>query len=416
MPPKFNFRTSSNFRVTPKNMASIFLFVLGISYLLFHFTKSLNLSATDFDALWMGGKFWIEGKNPYDDTYAHYIQSYFANQYARDFIYPFNWSMPARMLATLDIETATLFWRLTNFTVLFASMVMLGLTIRKLQQPVSLRHLFATVGVICLMQGTPVVFTLGQSSIIILGGVSLILYGVATGTSIWLTLGLVIVLLKPQIGIPITAALMAFPIFFRSIIGACLLTAALSVPAFLSHGLVNPLIGFLHNVGQYGTSTHNMPNDMTGIRNLASVLLGVDMPGLVLVAIAALAALGAANFLNLSRAKDSMNPICSILLALTIIFFIVPLHLYDFPILAPLILIVLVHFDRAWWILLLWLMVICRAGNIPRWLGIEVVGNINISAELIVSVAALLVLIGTVWLLKIEPVPFLRKENVDGRL
>jgi hypothetical protein len=383
---------------------SLVLLAAGIGYLAFHLIAGYGSTAIDLEYIWISGSLWLEGSHAYGAPFAERARAIFADGHVPEFFtYPLNWSVPAMLLATLKFETATLVWRLLCAGGLLASALVVARAFRAARQPVPVQAIFLCLAYLCLMQATPIVLTLGQTPILILLGVSLVLYGAAARNAIWLTVGMIVVMLKPQIGLPIVVALLAFPRLWPSIAVAALASILLAVPALVAGGAVDTIVDYVANVGRHNALLPNNAASTTGPRNLIDLFFGIKVS--VLAVLAAAVAVTVALTLILMRARpgDPLNPARAVLAALALTLAVVPLHTYDFVLTAPLLMLALVCRHPARWMLALGLVVIFRSDNLGKWTGLYGAETVYFPGSLLATLAALAMLAATVWLVMRAP-------------
>lgn len=383
---------------------SLALLAAGLGYVAYHLIARYGSTAVDLQYIWVSGSLWREGSNAYGAPFAERAHALFAGRHVPEFFtYPLNWSVLAMLLAALELETATVLWRLLCAGGLLVSALVIAKAFRAARQPVPIQATFLCMAYLCLMQATPIVLALGQTPILILLGVSLVLYGAAACDAVWLTVGMILVMLKPQIGLPIVVALVPFPRLWPSIAAAALASMLLAVPALVAGGVIDTIVDYAANVGRHNALLPNNTASTTGPRNLIDLLFGLKISVVAVLAAAAAAAAALTLVLKRVRPGDPLNPARAALAALALTLAIVPLHTYDFVLAAPLLMLALVCHHPARWILALGLVIVFRSDNLGKWTGLYGAETVYFPGSLLTTLAALAMLAATIWLFVRDP-------------
>lgn len=330
--------------------------LIGLMYIL---SKSLFSADLEIDLkyIWIAGQLWAEGINPYSEDFSRIGDSFFENTNQLDtWLYPPNWWVISRGLALFEIETAAVLWRSVNALLVAVGTVLVLQAFRPyLGQlwPVAGLMMF---GYAATMQATAIVLSMGQTSIILYLGICALFFGLMRGQACWVVAGLVIVTLKPNIGIVVWAGITALPAQWRAIWIASLLTLVLCVPSGLAAGFGPTIVGLIGAYMDYdGALEVNAPANVTGLRHLAETVFGVEISAISMALFAALVAwLGVRVMRRRSTVFGDEHLDCdSCFWILLVIVTCVALHSYDFIILTP-----------------LWL--VCFVGIYPRYLGIAI--------------------------------------------
>lgn len=399
-------------------VASLAIFVGGAVYLGVKFISLHDTFAIDFDYIWLSGKVWSTGQSPYSSVFGEAARTgdQFKGTKPPDmFGYPFNWALPAMAFAELRLETATFLWRAASIIAMASSALLVFVASRSLVLSLGVRDVLITLGYLFLMQATPIALSHGQTGWVILLGLSLIFYGAAFKGTVSTAIGLTLVMLKPNIGLPVLATLAVVPSLWPAIIIAGVLTIAMSVPAFVVSGVFSTVTNFLENIHQYPLYSFNNAATMTGIRNLIWELTKQDVNSILLTCIASLAAIASTLTLRQIFGQDTQALIRALFVTLTIILAVVPLHTYDFVIVAPMVFLCLGHQHAARWLVLLALAMIFRADNVGKWTGFHSEeATVHFVGGLINSLASIPLLVGSIWLLfaRNRPVSAISNEPV----
>lgn len=356
------------------------VFAAGLAHLGFQIFKHWNLVTLDFRFFWLAGDFWLSGQNPYGADYAAEAAARFDIERGAIWYYAPNWFPLAAILSLPDPLAASRIWLFCNAALLLAASGLSVASFRAMRgkslfiDPRSEiaaflyalpdRTLFFTLaGGLALTQAAGNTLHLGQCSILIYFGASLLIFGAATSRLAPAAAGLAILMLKPQIGVLVGAALIASKFGRRTIAVAAIATILAAAPAFIATSPAHLFADLAGGIAQYSDQAYNMAPAVTGLRHLAWIAGGPDFGpafymGLAIALVASVAFLSALKPAAFSPADLAAT-------AITIAIATVPLHVYDLTLLGAVALLAmsiprpasalaLAAFALAW-----------RAGNLP---------------------------------------------------
>lgn len=308
--------------------------------------------AIDFTHIWTAGKVWADGHTPYGPAFSE-AGGAFQSYNSAPFVYPPNWHALSRALAFLDPASANSVWFVLCQFMLALSCWLLAksfLHFRFHMMPWA-RALIparptaagaaviacAIAALIAVSKAAQVSAYLGQVSMLIFLGQSCLIFGVVRSNRPMTTLGLVLLLLKPQLGLPYAAALAFDRKQWPQVAAAAAASLALAAPAFLSQSPMDMAHDFSANLKTYGERAENAITAMSGIGNLLYRATGAGPS--ILIWVSAASALGVAGGFLLKRALPKLDPSLAMLLAATLSLFVVaPLRDWDFSLFVPLVL------------------------------------------------------------------------------
>jgi len=241
---------------------------------------------------------------------------------------------------------------------------------------------------------------LGNTGIIAYLGVCVLTFGMIRESRLLAVLGLVILMLKPQIGVTFAVVLLLDRFGRGVVIRAAIASILMAAPAFFFDDPAKIVSDYLLNMSVHGELGSNLPHRMTGIRNLVWRLSGSDMPTLVLL----LASVGFAVLLSVIVRRSFQNEVQKTLLTMAIcacaVTIFVPLHDYDFLILMPVVLSLGIVTGLPWGIALIASLGFTRLGEIaePLFGSDNAMSQMEISS-LIVTLSALAVFFVLCWAL-----------------
>lgn len=331
----------------PRRLAAVALFWTAVVAIMF-LRQLVDLRTGDigydFRYFWLAGKMWADGVSPYGAAF-HETGLRLVTEGHVPVIWPYppNFWWFSVGLGFLDIQTAWEIWLSLKVAVIPLISATLALSLRADRMParlaasMPLTRLGFFTGHLVLMAGLGTLhFDLigGQvTSVILLGG-ALLLAGIARERPVVAVIGLAILFVKPQIGLPIGLGLMlAGRETFRLVLRAGLLSLALIVPPILIEPAA--VLQWLDQVGAYdGAAFANTAPKMSGIRHAVWQLTGSDIGNLAAMAITMAVAAGAAlaSRRGAGRAgRPASHAAADLVLAETVVVLaLAPLHLYDF--------------------------------------------------------------------------------------
>lgn len=331
---------------------SILLAMAGAWYLCRVALSAADEAGYDFRYNWLAGRLWLQGVSPYLPGYQEAGTALIVRGHVPElWVYPPNWWAISTTLGLTGLAEANVAWNLLGVGLAALSSVMLVRAFLRCRRghvlalPVVgdvfdwgwalvLLHFFATAG----LEATALTLAIGQTSLLVLFGVSLILYGASRARLPLAAAGLAVVLLKPQIGVVFLCVLpLAGPWARQLVLAGLGISAVLAVPA----AVVDPSVAmqFVRNVtSNDGYTVANLPQAMTGVRLAVWELLGRDAGSIVAVA----ATVGAALLLARRSVRLAVDATPHVLvwqvvtLTVAVILAMAPLHYYDFVLVCTL--------------------------------------------------------------------------------
>lgn len=294
----------------------------------------------DFKYIHLAGALWQEGVNPYTDAFREAGKDLFIGMNRPQYLlYPPHWWSIAVASAQFGYETAGQIWRIFTAGCMIGGCLLLHDTIRRSSGRPQPWRTWAMLLFACLMSATAITLALGQTSHLLFFGICLFVRAYVSGARGIMALALVVVMLKPNFGLAVALFLLPFPIWWSSLAGGAAITLLLSLPALLPFGVTEVIQGYLHALSQWETLPPNAPLSTTGLRYLAKIGLGLDLPGTWCALTAAALSLCYGAILSrqpaLSESPHARAATLGPLLTGLILF--IPLHTYDMVVLIPLI-------------------------------------------------------------------------------
>ncbi|MCK5745240.1 MAG: DUF2029 domain-containing protein, partial [Oricola sp.] len=175
----------------------------------------------------------------------------------------------------------------------------------------------------------------GQTSALMFFGLALCAYGFVREKPLLITVAIVILMLKPQVGVPVSAFIFLSKNGARPVLIAAAIVIASGAQAFLIAGFSDTITLFLERMAAY-ESNDPMANSsirMTGVRNIIHLFSSAETPMMAYVAVAALIASAAALFLRaregFSGGGATLDRLVAFCCLTTVLVFLLPLHSND---------------------------------------------------------------------------------------
>lgn len=216
------------------------------------------------------------------------------------------------------------------------------------------------------MQATVIGLSTGQTAIAMYFAFSLFIYAAICTRPVLLSIGLCILLLKPQLGVPLFFALLPFRRFHLELLYTCALTFLFILPAAITIGPLETLLPYLKGLAQYSTFAANDPLNSTGLKKVIVLIVGADLSS----SVATLLSIIAAVFIGFYYSKRQMsknsdrNLIGFFITLISLTAFVAPLHEYDLIIVAPIMFLAKIYPINFQIFLTLAFLVLMRCGNI----------------------------------------------------
>lgn len=370
--------------------------VLGLSYLLW---KVISLSGEDltFKYLWFAGSLWQDGLNPYGEDYMIIGHQLFKGFNGQPLYYPPNWWPISSFLALFEYDIAMEIWRVGSAIAIIVSTFFLDKTLKIIDITLSKTYLIFFTGLVCFMQATAVGVATGQTAILLYFALSLTIYAAVHARPILLALGLCILLLKPQVGVPLFFALLPFKKFHPALLYTCALTFLFTLPALFTIGPLETILPYLKGLSQHSTFATNNPLNSTGLKKIISLLLSVGLSSSVASVLSIIVT--TLTGLVYSKRQTDQSPdndnkvlIGFFITTISLIAFIAPLHEYDLIIVAPIILLAAIYQINFQIFVTLAFLVIVRCGNIADLFAPSSVGEARYYTATIATMALIAIL------------------------
>ena len=325
--------------------------------------RSLGAQGIDFSYILTAGRMWMAGADPYGPGFAAAGASVLPAG-PIGFSYPPNWWIIAVALAAVPGGRELLTWELLNLAAAAAAGLLFVRSARRLQphSPEWLPYAFLACLFGCGAMANAL--RLGQTSIVVLLGLALLIQGLTSDRRVPQVLGLCLLLLKPQVGVLFLLLAMTRPRMRGAAAAALAATVVACLPTLFSFGVEGTLASaanFLRNLGAYGKLPWNWPTYMPGMPFLFAAA-GARVSPVVAIAVAWLAAEAA-----LRRRRYDPDPLGWVadfwLIAVGAVTAIVPLHLYDFVLCVPCLLLLPSLRDRTSASLMLFCVVLVWSAN-----------------------------------------------------
>lgn len=287
-----------------------------------------NADTVDFKYIWLAGSLWREGLNPYADVFREQGGVIFAGaNHPQFWVYPPNWWPIATGFSALPYEPARMVWRVASAGALLIGCFSVSRTLRR--QDISMpewRHILFW-GICATMSATAVTVNLGQTSLLAFLGICLFIAAMLRQDRAMMVAALVILALKPTLGMVLLVALLPARFWWGAILAAGVITLAMAASALVQDGVGNVLGAMLDRLGEYGREAVNSPPEMTGLRHLVDRFAGVELGTLSCIGLGMIASFLTGILAQREAASRDLPEILALLLVVTAVF--VPMHTYD---------------------------------------------------------------------------------------
>lgn len=381
------------------------LLVAGIGFILLRSVIS-PYPEIDFRFFWLAGYVWGQGLDPYSASYGEISRAVLPEgNFASAWVYPPHWWAICRFLAAFSIDQSVAIWRLVSGTMLVGGTWFVAQALFSENRRIATTIAAASAGLVCLIEPTAMLLALGQNSAFIYLGLCLLVIG-SLRPSLWLDVAAILLIsLKPQVGLPVILGLLVVRRYWVPIIIATAAGLILALPQLISFGPVATVQNLLVNLSGYAGGgaaavNPNLPVSSTGLVNLVGQFVPgmTSMPGFVISIVAALVV----GFF-MARA-DRANHLKYILLLLSIVVAMVPLHVYDLPLLIIPVLILLRIHEPLGLLSLVVVVLAIRPARIEAILNVPIYGSGVSAGAIILSIGAVLLAILTI-VASLSPAP-----------
>ncbi|QNN65764.1 hypothetical protein H9L12_04200 [Sphingomonas rhizophila] len=179
----------------------------------------------------------------------------------------------------------------------------------------------------------------GNVALLMTAASCLLALGLVTNHRLTLGAALVLLALKPNIGVPIYCAIALLRPHFVTAVVSGLISGVLALPALLTTSPMGILRGLSETASLYESYAVNSPPSQTGVAHLAYLFGGVTIPGSFLIVAAAITSAVLVLIARWKRpAPDDLHlSIATLFASLATTTLFVRLHAYDLGILLPLV-------------------------------------------------------------------------------
>jgi len=358
----------------------------------------------DFSYLYVAGRAWLLGLDPYGPGYA------VANHQAGarpsflplwPFFYPPNWWPVATSLALLHFKAAAALWTIVAVVGMIAAQAVINWTFVSdrrawlLPLLVAITYTFASTGTVFDMW-------LGQTSPWEVIAYTLVVLGLSRGSDGLAGFGAALVMMKPNIGMILLGPLMLRRGGWKVLAIGAVITIAAAAPVFAQFGVGPTIKGFLNNLSHYEDVPPNFPQAQTGLGTIIYFLGGKSVsPQLLPLAGATCAAVAYGITLRHDRRPESELFLFMLASIASAVFF-ARVHIHDLILVGLLIQPLMVRWSGRWheWLAAIGILLLLAPEKITNALkldaGIDPQYNNFPHANLLASIAAGIVFVAVI--------------------
>ncbi len=295
----------------PRVAVALGLVVTSVGYLVERIVAFADQSSIDFRHTWVAGQMWVDGANPYSAEFARVgAESFTSGDLPRIWVYPPNWFVLATPFDLFGDVTGSVIWNVGNsILLLLACWILAGIVRDQLPAfPEWSRRLFQSdrpdvdrlvlfavhLAFVTFLQGTAIALTTGQTGVMAFFAMVLLVWAMINNRETWGVFAIVLLMLKPQVGIIVCVALLFDRTNWVMVGKAAAATILSAAPAFIRTSPNELLSEMLDNWDalyspDYGPTN---PERVSGLRNLAEWVGMGDVGVQVGVVFALLALIG----------------------------------------------------------------------------------------------------------------------------
>ena len=324
-------------KVLPLRSAAAWLiFIAGASYVMWRSVVA-PLPDVDFRYFWIAGEVWSQNLDPYGAAYGQSALALLPpGNMPSAWVYPPHWWAICRALAFVGLNDALAIWRIMSGIMLIAGTWILVRALSVQHERVNVTYFAASAGGVCLIEPTAQMIAVGQNSAFIYMGLCALIAGCRRPSLVMQTLAILLLSLKPQVGVPVIMGLMCLRGWGAPVLLATLVGLVMAVPQFYLFGTVATFDSLLGNLAGYSggeASAPDHPNSPVACTGLI-MLLGHVFKDVTLITGYALGALVAVVIGIHLRRSGGACQLSGIVLLVTAMMVVIPLHVYDLSIIV----------------------------------------------------------------------------------
>lgn len=381
--------------------------ILSITYLvpkIFAIHDESFGNGFDFRYIWLAGKIWASGQDPYGPLFAQEYHENFHLTLDTFWVYPPYWYPIALPFGLLSFQIAATIWKASNFLLLVGATHLIATTLADVTRRGYWSIFLSGIVFVCCMQATAATLYIGQTSILTYFGLGAIAFGVSKERVLLIIIGLVFLALKPQIGVVAFSAIAAVRRFRWTLFPAAAVCLLATAPIAMSGDYIASISGFLSNLARYSEFSGNTPPNMTGLINISNYAFAnsalSDFKFIFIFLAIVVAFIAFYNLPPHRSAPDIDNTryvISQLALLVASLFFFLPLHSYDLVGLAMLLMIIVATSLPGWLPMTIGILICFRPRNFIDALGISHSNDLVFPESYLISAGLFLLFVGAVW-------------------
>jgi hypothetical protein len=377
---------------------------LGILYLAPKVLSILNAGPHDyfdFQQLWLAGKIWASGNNPYDGAFFPNIHYEPSNRPPLSpWFYPPYWYPLIVPFGLLPFQMALSIWKIINFLLLIGATHLLARALADFTGQKYLPVFLSGIVFSCFMYATAVTVWSGQTSILVYFGLSALIFGLLKARPSMLIVGLVFLALKPQIGFMAFAAVAALHRYRWTVLPAAAICLTSSTAIAITGDYRASVEGFLVNLTRHSEHAANSPPHLTGLVHVLDYV-SISNASFSTLIVFFIAIIGVVILFYVSpfnkppKIGITQQIVANLALFIALSFFLIPFHYYDMISLVALLMMIIAVPLAGRWLIALGLLICFRPDYLLHTIGIANAPEVQISH--LVSAGLSLLVVGTMW-------------------
>ena len=312
------------------------LFAVALLSVIRHAWPDANYFPVDFKYFWLAGSLWAEGVSPYGAELQTLGKELFPGERINPFFYPPNWRFLAELLAATPPDLSESIWAALSAAALLGFAWVSALIGNHLYPGgLSLWRIFVLSFAIVGggSHAVEISIQIGQPAPFLLLAVTALLYTALKPSKMITAAAIAILLLKPQLGIPVAFACMFIPSMRVGLMIGVAITGALALYGLGSAPLAT-FSQFLANISIYGSLPENTGLVTSGPSFLLTLSTNADISAFIWLGFATAAIAVAVVYARQAGPIEEALAARIVFFAMAAALFFMPTHNFDFLVMS----------------------------------------------------------------------------------